>query len=166
MAWTDSWSPISIFTISELRITLGKVGVKILPPRPNEDQFRDYGKSPLKFMLKMKASLTLIEWSTETYIKKIGGCRPSIIRCDLIPLLGLQLIQAAAGYVLNIQGSLEQQQDETLEEWQLHFCEQYNNFINRVGRIRNKKVQTDFLKALMPKQGTVDALRLTSMMSR
>ena len=66
--------------------------------------------------------------------------------------LGLQLVQAAAGVILNIQESSEQQQDKLLVEWQLHFSRQFNNFFNRVGQFRNYKVQAEFFEALMPVQ--------------
>ena len=71
-AWIDSGSPISIFTIGELRKTLGKAGVKVLPLGPNEDKFGVCGNNPLKFMGKMKATLTSNGWSSETYVKVIG----------------------------------------------------------------------------------------------
>ena len=112
--------------------------VNILPLGPNDNHFRDYGKNSLKFTWKLKTTLGSYGYGWQrTYIKKIAGCRSSIIGLDLMSQLVLQLIQAAAGYVLNIQGSLEQQQDKTLEEWHLHFCEQYKSFINRVGQIGN-----------------------------
>ena len=71
--WIDSGSPISIFTISELPKRLGKTGIKWLLLGSKDDQFRDYGNNPLKFMGKMKATLTKKRWSAETYIKMIGG---------------------------------------------------------------------------------------------
>ena len=37
---------------------MGKAGVKLLPLSSNDDQFRNYGNNPLKFMRKMKATLT------------------------------------------------------------------------------------------------------------
>ena len=44
MAWIDSASRISIFTIGELKRMLGKAEVKLLPLMPNDDEFRNYGK--------------------------------------------------------------------------------------------------------------------------
>ena len=67
-----------------------------------------------------------------------------------MPLLGLQLVQAAAGYVMNILGHAEQQEDTSLDEWQLHFRKQLYKVFKRAWRIPNYKVQADFFKALMP----------------
>ena len=60
------------------------------------------------------------EWSAETYIIVIGGCRPSIMGRNLMPQLGLQLVQADVGDVMNIQEPSEQP-DKLLDEWQLPF---------------------------------------------
>ena len=54
----DSVSPISIFTIGELKKTLGKAEVQLLSLGPNDDHFRDNGNNPLKFMGKTKVMLT------------------------------------------------------------------------------------------------------------
>ena len=50
-----------------------------------------------------------------------------------MPQLGLQLVQAAAGDVLNIQKSSEQQQDKPYDQWQLHFNRQFNDLFNSIG---------------------------------
>ena len=51
---------------------------------------------------------------------------------------------------MKTQGHAEQQQNKPLDGWQLHFSKQFNNLFNRVGRIRDYKIQADFFKALMP----------------
>ena len=61
---------------------------------PKDDQFRDYGNNPLKFLGKMVVTLQSNGWTTNATIKVIGGCRPSIIGRDLMPELGLMLVQA------------------------------------------------------------------------
>ena len=53
-AWIDSGPPISIFTIGELKRTLGTANVHSKPLDPKDDQFRDYGNNPLKFLGKMQ----------------------------------------------------------------------------------------------------------------
>ena len=45
--WIDSGSPISIFTVGELKRTLGTAGVSVKAPAPEDDEFRDYGKTIL-----------------------------------------------------------------------------------------------------------------------
>ena len=54
----DSVSPISVFTIGELKKTLGKAEVQLLSLGPKDDHFRDNGNNPLKFIGKMKVMLT------------------------------------------------------------------------------------------------------------
>ena len=93
-AWIDSGSPISIFTIGELKRTLGLCNVRLQQLDPKDDQFRDYGSNPLKFLGKMIVTLQSNGWTTNATIKVIGGCRPSIIGRDLMPELGLMLVQA------------------------------------------------------------------------
>ena len=84
-AWIDSGSPISFFTIGELKRTLGKQKVQLQQLDSKDDHFRDYGNNPLKLMGKMVATLQFND-------------------LDLMPKLGLMLVQAPAEQgVLNIQ---------------------------------------------------------------
>ena len=93
-AWIDSGSPISIFTIGESRRTLGACNVRLQQLDPKDDQFRDYGNNPLKFLRKMLVTLQSNGWTTTASINVIEGCKPSIIGRDLMPELGLMLVQA------------------------------------------------------------------------
>ena len=97
-AWIDSGSPISIFTIGELKRTLGACNVHLKPLDPKDDQFRDYGNNPLKFLGKMQVTLHSNGWASSADINVIGECRPSIIGRDLMPALGLMLVQAHESY--------------------------------------------------------------------
>ena len=110
--WLDSGSPISIFTIGELRKTLGTNGVHLKELAPgfsglwqqsaefigNEDQvFRDYGNKPLSLLETMQVQLRSNGWETIATIKMIRGNRPSIIDQNLVPELRLQLLQRTPG---------------------------------------------------------------------
>ena len=86
-AWIDSGSPISIFTIGELKRTLGACNVQLKPLDPKDEQFQDYGKNPFKFLGKVQVTLHSNEWTSSADINVIGGCRPSIIGRDLMPAL-------------------------------------------------------------------------------
>ena len=77
--WIDSGSPISIFTIGELKRTLGTAGVNVKAPAPEDDEFRDYGNNPLRLLGTMDVSLETNGWVTNANIRVIGGSRPSII---------------------------------------------------------------------------------------
>ena len=153
-AWIDSGSPISIFTIGELKRTLGTANVHLKPLDPKDDQFRDYGNNPLKFLGKMQVTLHSNGWTSSADINVIGGCRPSIIGRDLMPALGLMLVQAPPTKGVNSihshEGTLET--DNDLDDWQKHFGKQFHHLFCRVGRIRNYKVQAEFFKNLTPIQ--------------
>ena len=78
---------------------------------PKDDQFRDYGKNPLTFKGKTVVTLQSNGWTTRATINVIGSCRSFIIGRDLMPELGLMLVQAPAEQdVHNIQ-----KQGETAE---------------------------------------------------
>ena len=153
-AWIDSGSPISIFTIGELKRTLGTASVYLKPLDPKDDQFRDYGNNPLKFLGKMQVTLHSNGWTSSADINVIGGCRPSIIGRDLMPALGLMLVQAPPTEGVNSihsqEGTVET--DNDLDHWQKHFSKQFHHLFRRVGRIRNYKVEAEFFKNLTPIQ--------------
>ena len=153
-AWIDSGSPISTFTIGELKRTLGTANVQLKPLDPKDDQFRDYGNNPLKFLGKMQVTLHSNGWTCSADINIIGGCRPSIIGRDLMSALGLMLVQAPSTEGVNSIHSKEGtvSTDNDLDDWQTHFSKQFQHLFRRVGRIRNYKVQADFFKNLTPIQ--------------
>ena len=95
--WIDSGSPISIFTIGELRKTLGASGVKLDTLSEEDIAFRDYGNNPLQMIGTMAVTIQSNGWKIHARIKVIGENRPSIIGRDLMPQLGLQLVQQSAG---------------------------------------------------------------------
>ena len=95
--WIDSGSPISIFSIGELRKTLGPSGVKLDDLTEEDNAFRDYGNNPLQMIGTMAVTIQSNGWKTHARIKVIGGNRPSIIGRDLMPQLGLQLVQQSPG---------------------------------------------------------------------
>ena len=60
-AGIDSGSPVSFFTIGELKRTLETRNVQLHQLDPKDDKFRDYGK----FMEKMLLTLQSNGWTTE-----------------------------------------------------------------------------------------------------
>ena len=77
--WIDSGSPISIFTIGELRRTLGASGIKLDTLSEEENAFRDYGNNPLQMIGAMAVTLQSTGWTINARIKVTGGNRSSII---------------------------------------------------------------------------------------
>ena len=84
-------------------------------------------------------------WSTEAAIKVIGGAGPSIIDRDLMPQLGLQIVQRKPGQeVMSIQETVAENNEAQLENWQEYFSKLFSNLFKRVRKIRYYKVQADF----------------------
>ena len=70
--WIDSGSPISIFTVGELKRTLGTPSVNLNELVPDDDEFRDYGNNPLRLLGTMNVLLETNEWATEARIEVVG----------------------------------------------------------------------------------------------
>ena len=144
--WIDSGSPISIFTINELRRTLGAAGIKLQEVKAHDQEFRDYGNNPINLLGTMKVELASIGWSTSAVLKIIGGARPSITGRDLMSHLVLQLVQRKPGQeVMSIQETFGDEGESQLEKWQDYFSKLFCNLFERLRKIRNYKVQAVFL---------------------
>ena len=151
--WIDSGSPISILTVGELKRTLGTAGVNLNELIPEDDELKDYGNNPLRLLGTMNGLLETNGWATEARIKVIGGNRPSIIGRDLMPNLGLQLVQRTPEQkVMSVQGEQPRAEtsskEDSLDPWQTYFSKQFNNIFLRVGKIKNYKVQAEFFETL------------------
>ena len=83
--WIDSGSPVSIFTIGELRGTLGASPLKLGAFSNEDTAYRDYRNNPLKLVGTMTVILDLNGWRVDAKIKVIGGNQPSIIGRELMP---------------------------------------------------------------------------------
>ena len=75
--------------------TLGTAGVSVKAPAPEDDEFRNYGNNPLRLLGTMDVLLETNGWVNYANIRVTGGSRPSIIGRDLMPNLGLQIVQKA-----------------------------------------------------------------------
>ena len=155
--WIDSGSPISIFTVEELKRTLGTAAVNLKAPAPENDEFTNYGNNPLRLLGTMKVSLETNGWVTDANIKVIGGNKPSIIGRNLIPNLGLQIVQRTPEEkVMSVQGEKPgaetTEEEDSLDLWQTYFNKQFNSLFHRVGKIKNYKVHAEFFEMLTPIQ--------------
>ena len=153
--WIDSGSPISIFTIGELRRALGASGLKLDALSNEDNAFWDYGSNPLMLIGSTDVTLESSGWRINARIKVIGGNRPSIIGRDLMPQLGLQLVQQTPGdQIISIdeEPTEESRQDGELDSWQIYFNKQFSKLFNRVRKIRKYKVQAEFFENLTPVQ--------------
>ena len=142
--WIDSGSPNSIFTIGELKRTLGTAVVNVKAPVPKDDEFRDYGNNHLRLLGTMDVLLETNGWVTNANIRVIGGSRPSIIGRDLMPNLGLQIVQKAPEEnVMSVQGDQSGAEatevEDSLDHWQIYFSKQFENLLTeskKLGIIR------------------------------
>ena len=103
----------------------------------------------------MAVTLESNGWKINARIKVIGGNRPSIIGRDLMPQLGLQLVQQSPGdQTMSIDEVDEKTpvQEGELDSWQTYFSKQFSNLFNRVGKRRNYEMQVEFFENLTPVQ--------------
>ena len=136
--WIDSGSPISIFTFGELRRTLEASGLKLDAISNKDNAFRDNGKNPLQMIRTMAVTLESNGWKINARMKVIGGNRPSIIARDLMPQLGLKLVQQSP---VDLKMSINKVEEETsvqekgeLESWQTYISKQFSNFFIGLGK--------------------------------
>ena len=114
-------------------------------------------------MEKMKATLQSNWWRTDTVIKVMGECKPSIIVQDLMSALALKFYASnCVEWLVNIQGQPDQDGQEAskvmvkpLDDLQKYFSKQFCKLINRVGRKCNNKIQVKCFKNLTPVQPKV-----------
>ena len=120
-----------------------------------DNAVRNYGNNPMQMIGTMAVTLQSNGWKIHASIKVIGGNRPSLIGRDLMPQLGLQLVQQSPGDQIIAIGEVNQDALESegeLDSWQTYFSKQFSNLFNRVEKIRNYKVQAEFFENLTPVQ--------------
>ena len=155
--WIDSGSPISIFTLEDLRRTVGRAGINLKRDDTDDDEFRDYSNNRIKMLGRMELELASNGWKTKAEVRVIGGTRPSIVGRDLMGKLGLQLMQAdPRGEVMNIQGTEDnscneghdEPEDEQMDQWQLYFSKLFPKLFTRVGKLGTTRFKQNFSKFL------------------
>ena len=96
----------------------------------------------------MAATIQSNGWKIHARITVIGGNRPSIIGRDLMPQLGLQLVQQSPGDQIMSNGEVNQdalEPEGELDSWRTFFSKQVSNLFNRVGK-KTTKCKQNFLK--------------------
>ena len=94
----------------------------------------------------MKVELASNGWSTSAVIKVIGGARPSIIGRDLMPHLGLQLVQWKPGQdVLSIQQTVGEEGEINWRSGRTISVIYFLIFLNGWGRYRIIRGRLNFL---------------------
>ena len=145
--WIDSGSPLTIFSLTDLKTTLGKANNQL---QPSKDEFLDYNNNRIHILGKVAVTMSLNGWAAPAKFSVIAGNHQSILGRDLMGTLGLELVQKRK--VMGITGEGSGQEEEEYDEMQRYICKLYPNFCTRIGKIRNAKVRADFFKNLNPIQ--------------
>ena len=145
--WTDSGSPVTIFSITDLKTTLGKANIQL---QPLKDEFLDYNNNRINILGKVAVMMSLNGWAAPAQVSVISGNHQSILGRDLMGTLGLELVQRKK--VMGITGEGSSQEEEEYDELQTYFSKLYPNLFTRIGKIRNAKVKAEFFENLKPIQ--------------
>ena len=88
--WVDSGSPVTIFSVTDLKTTLSKTN---LQQQPTREDFFDYNNNRTHILRKIAVTMALNGWVTPAHVSVIAGSHKSILGRDLMGTLGLELVQ-------------------------------------------------------------------------
>ena len=142
--WVDSGSPVTIFSMTDLKATLGKTDILL------QEEFLDYNNNRIHIIGKVAVTMALNGWAAPAQVSVISVNHQSILERDLVATLGLELVQRKK--VIGITGEGSSQEEEEYDELQTYFCKLYPNLFTRIGKIRNAKVRAEFFENLKPIQ--------------
>ena len=145
--WIGSGSPVTIFSINDLKTTLGKANIQL---QPSKEEFLDYNNNRINILGKVTVMMSLNGWAAPAQLSVISGNYQSILGRDLMGTLGLELVQRKK--VMGITGEGISQEEEEYDELQTYFGKLYPNLFIRIGKIRNAKVKAEFFENLKPLQ--------------
>ena len=145
--WIDSGSPVTIFSITDLKTTLAKANIQL---QPSKDEFLDYNNNRINILVKVTVMISLNSWAAPAQVSVISRNHQSILGRDLMGTLGLELVRRKK--VMGITGEGISQEEEKDDELQIYFCKLYPNLFTRIGKIRNAKVRAEFFENLRPIQ--------------
>ena len=145
--WVDSGSPVTIFSMMDLKALLGKTNIQL---QPSQDEFLDYNNNRIHILGKVAVTMALNGWAAPAQLSVLSGNHQSILGRDLMGTLGLELVQRKK--VIGITGEESSQEREEYDELQTYFCKLYPNLFTRIGKIRNNKIRAEFFKNLKPIQ--------------
>ena len=88
--WIDSGSPVTIFSINDLKTTLGKPNIQL---QPSKEEFLDYNNNRINILGKVTVMMSLNGWAAPAQVSVKSGNHQSILGRDLMGTLGLLLVQ-------------------------------------------------------------------------
>ena len=145
--WVDSGSSVTIFSITDIKATLGETNIQL---QPSQDDFLDYNNNRIHILGKVAVTIALNGWAAPAQKSVISGNHHSVLGRDLTDTIGLELVQRRK--VMGITGEGSSQEEEEYNELQTDFCKLYPNLFTRLGKIRNANVRTEFFENLKPIQ--------------
>ena len=126
--WIDSGSPVTIFSMTDLKTTLGKANTQL---QSSKDEFLDYNNNRINILGKVAVTMSLNGWAAPAHVSAISGNHQSILGRDLMGTLALELVQRKK--VMGIAGEGISQEEEEYDELQTYFCKFYPNLFTRIG---------------------------------
>ena len=145
--WIDSGSPVTIFSIKDLKTALGKANIQL---QPSKDEFLDYNNNRINILGKVTVMISLNGWAAPA--QSVSNIRKSSVnpgaQSDGHPGPRVSPTKESDG----ITGEGISQEEEEYDELQTYFCKLYPNLFTRIGKIRNAKVRAEFFKSLRPVQ--------------
>ena len=145
--WIDSGAPVTIFSIMDLKTTLGKANIQL---QPSKDEFLDYNNNRINILGKIAVMMSLNGWAAPAQVSVISGNHQSILGRDLMGTLGLELVQRKK--VMGITGEGSSPEKEEYNELQTYFCKFYPKLFTRIEKIQNAKVRAEIFDNLKPIQ--------------
>ena len=85
----DSGSPVTIFSMTDLKAALGKTNLHL---QPSEEEFLDYNKNQIHILGKVAVTTALNGWAAPAQVSVISGKHQSILGRGLMGTLGLELV--------------------------------------------------------------------------
>ena len=101
--WVDSGSPVTIFSMTDLKATLSKT---YIPLQPSQDEFLDYTNNRIHILGKVAVTMALNGWAAPAQVSVVSRNHESIHGRDMMGTLGLELVQRKR--VMGITGGREQ----------------------------------------------------------
>ena len=152
--WIDSGSPVTIFSITDLKTALGKANIQL---EPLKDEFMDYNNNRINIPGKVAVMMSLNGWAAPAQVSVISGNHQSTLGRNLMGILGLELVQRKK--MMGITGEGSSHEEEECDELQTYFCKLYPNLFTRIGKIRNAKVRAQFFESTKRAQGAYQSTR-------
>ena len=110
--WVDRVSPVTIFSMTDLKDTLGKTNIQL---QPSQEEFLDYKNNRIHMLGKVALTMALNGWAAPAQVSVISGNHHSILeRSDGYPRFGVGATKESDGN----HGEGSSQEEEEYDELQ------------------------------------------------